>query len=127
MKLAINMQVAAQEVAWGEGLALAEASGIDRSQAMAVMLGSVIASPMIKYRAPFVLQPPEEVWASAAQLRKDVAYAVERSGGRAIAGQHALDLLDRLCAEGRGDREAAELMVAAAEGESGANGKAKQR
>jgi hypothetical protein len=57
MKLAINMQVAAQEVAWGEGLALAEASGIDRSQAMAVMLGSVIASPMIKYRAPFVLQP----------------------------------------------------------------------
>ena len=117
LKLAINMQVAIQEVAWGEGLALAEAFGIDRSAASRVMLDSVIASPMLRYRAPFALAAPPEVWASAAQLRKDVEYAVSRSRGRAVAGRYALDLLAKICAEGRGDCEAAELMVAAADGE----------
>ena len=81
------------------------------------MLNSVIASPMLRYRAPFALAAPPEVWASAAQLRKDVEYAVSRSRGRAVAGRYALDLLAKICADGRGDREAAELMVAAADGE----------
>jgi 3-hydroxyisobutyrate dehydrogenase-like beta-hydroxyacid dehydrogenase len=117
LKLAINLQVAIQEVAWGEGLALAEAFGIDRSAASQIMLDSVIASPMLRYRAPFALAAPPEVWASAAQLRKDVEYAVSRSRGRAVAGRYALDLLAKICADGRGNREAAELMVAAAGGE----------
>ncbi|TNC21816.1 NAD(P)-dependent oxidoreductase [Amycolatopsis alkalitolerans] len=117
LKLAINLQVAIQEVAWGEGLALAEAFGIDRPQATDVMLDSVVASPMLRYRAPFALTPPEEVWASAAQLLKDVSYAVERSDGKAVAGRYARDLLTAVCATGRADREAAELIVAAANGE----------
>jgi 3-hydroxyisobutyrate dehydrogenase-like beta-hydroxyacid dehydrogenase len=119
LKLAINLQVAVQEVAWGEGLALAEAFGIDRARATEVMLESVIASPMLRYRAPFVLTPPDEVWASAAQLLKDVSYAVERGAGRAVAGRHARDLLARICEGERADREAAELIVAAADGEGG--------
>ena len=117
MKLAINMQVAIQAVAWGEGLALAESFGIDRRDATRVMLDSVVASPMLRYRAPFVLDPPDEVWASAAQLLKDVTYAVNRSGGCAVAGRYAQDLLAKVCADERGDREAAELMSAAAAGE----------
>jgi 3-hydroxyisobutyrate dehydrogenase-like beta-hydroxyacid dehydrogenase len=116
IKLAINMQIAIQAVAWGEGLALAEQAGIDRAAATAAMLESVVASPMLRYRAPFVLHPPAEVWASAAQLRKDVAYAVERGAGPIRAGRHALTLLDELCRSERGEREAAELIVAAAEG-----------
>jgi 3-hydroxyisobutyrate dehydrogenase-like beta-hydroxyacid dehydrogenase len=114
IKLAVNMQVAAQAVAWGEGLALAAEYGIGRKTATQVMLHSVIASPMLTYRAPFVLAPPDEVWATAAQLRKDVAYAVERSAGSARAAAHALELLDDICRSGRGDREAAELIVQAA-------------
>ncbi|MDQ1734285.1 MAG: hypothetical protein QOH56_536 [Pseudonocardiales bacterium] len=117
LKLAINLQVAIQAVAWGEGLALAEQFGIDRRAASRVMLDSVIASPMLKYRAPFALDPPAEVWASAAQLFKDVTYAVARSEGTAVAGRYARELLDKVCADGRGDREAAEVMVAAADGE----------
>jgi 3-hydroxyisobutyrate dehydrogenase-like beta-hydroxyacid dehydrogenase len=117
LKLAINMQVAIQAVAWGEGLALAEQFGIDRRDASRVMLDSVIASPMLKYRAPFALDPPAEVWASAAQLLKDVTYAVARADGNAVAGSYAGELLHKVCAEGRGDREAAEVMVAAADGE----------
>jgi 3-hydroxyisobutyrate dehydrogenase-like beta-hydroxyacid dehydrogenase len=114
LKLAINLQVAIQEVAWGEGLALAELFGITRAEATDVMLQSVIASPMLKYRVPFVADPPDEIWASASQLWKDVGYAVARSGGRAVAGQHALDLLDTVRANGRGDLEAVELILAAA-------------
>jgi 3-hydroxyisobutyrate dehydrogenase-like beta-hydroxyacid dehydrogenase len=117
LKLAINMQVAIQAVAWGEGLALAEQFGIDRRAASRVMLDSVIASPMLKYRAPFALDPPAEVWASAAQLFKDVTYAVARSEGTAVAGRYARELLDKVCTDGRGDLEAAEVMVAAADGE----------
>jgi 3-hydroxyisobutyrate dehydrogenase-like beta-hydroxyacid dehydrogenase len=117
LKLAINMQVAIQAVAWGEALALAEQFGIDRRTASQVMLDSVIASPMLKYRAPFALDAPAEVWASAAQLFKDVTYAVARSEGTAVAGRYARELLDKVCADGRGDREAAEVMVAAADGE----------
>jgi 3-hydroxyisobutyrate dehydrogenase-like beta-hydroxyacid dehydrogenase len=117
LKLAINLQVAIQAVAWGEGLALAEQFGIDRRAASRVMLDSVIASPMLKYRAPFALDPPAEVWASAAQLFKDVTYAVTRSEGTAVAGRYARELLDKVCTDGRGDREAAEVMVAAADGE----------
>ncbi|OLT07692.1 hypothetical protein BJF90_13485 [Pseudonocardia sp. CNS-004] len=115
LKLAVNMQVAAQAVAWGEALTLVEGYGIGRDRATEVMLGSVVASPMLHYRAPFVLEPPAEVWASADQLRKDVVYAVARTPETAASARHALALLERLCAEGRGDREAAELMVAAAE------------
>jgi 3-hydroxyisobutyrate dehydrogenase-like beta-hydroxyacid dehydrogenase len=117
LKLAINMQVAIQAVAWGEGLALAEQFGIDRRTASRVMLDSVIGSPMLKYRTPFVLDPPVEVWASAAQLLKDVSYAVARSDGTAVAGRYARELLDKVCTDGRGDREAAEIMIAAADGE----------
>ncbi len=41
---------------------LAEKSGIAREKAVEVMLNSVIASPMVKYRGPFVLGLPEEAW-----------------------------------------------------------------
>jgi hypothetical protein len=42
---------------------------------------------------------------------------VARSEGTAVAGRYARELLDKVCADGRGDREAAEVIVAAAAGE----------
>ena len=78
------------------------------------MLHSVIASPMLHYRVPFLFAPPAEVWASVEQLRKDVDYAVSRTKAGAGAGRFALGLLDRVIADGRGSREAAELIVEAA-------------
>jgi 3-hydroxyisobutyrate dehydrogenase-like beta-hydroxyacid dehydrogenase len=117
LKLAINLQVAIQEIAFGEALALAEANGIDHKQAIDVMLDSVIASPMLKYRAPFVLEPPAEVWASCDLLLKDVTYAIGHSSHGLVFGQHAARLLELLRSQGRGDREAAELILAVAHGE----------
>ncbi|MEU0948666.1 NAD(P)-dependent oxidoreductase [Streptomyces canus] len=110
MKLAINLQVALQSIAWGEAMIVAESAGISRDAASEAMLASVIASPMLHYRAPFMLAEPAEVWASAAQLCKDVHYALEAAGHPLEAGAHAQRLLDAICATGDGDREAAVLM-----------------
>jgi 3-hydroxyisobutyrate dehydrogenase-like beta-hydroxyacid dehydrogenase len=116
LKLAVNLQVAIQEVAWGEALLIAERAGISRPAATEAMLASVIASPMLRYRAPFVLAPPAEVWASAAQLRKDVGYATAAARRPLPAGSVALALLDAVCAAGEGDTEAAALARYVADG-----------
>jgi 3-hydroxyisobutyrate dehydrogenase-like beta-hydroxyacid dehydrogenase len=113
LKLAINQQVATQLVGWGEAIALTDRFGIDRSLASTIMLDSVIASPMLHYRVPFSFEPPDEVWASAAQLRKDVAYAQEITSDRARSSAIALELLDAVLADGRGDLEAVELLAEA--------------
>ncbi len=55
MKIAVNLSLAVQMLAFSEGVLLAEKSGIARETAVEVMLNSVIASPMLKYRGPLVL------------------------------------------------------------------------
>jgi 3-hydroxyisobutyrate dehydrogenase-like beta-hydroxyacid dehydrogenase len=77
MKIAINLSLAVQMVAFSEGLLLAEKDGIDREVALDVMLKSVIASPMLKYRAPFVLELPDEAWFDVNMMQKDMLLALE--------------------------------------------------
>jgi 3-hydroxyisobutyrate dehydrogenase-like beta-hydroxyacid dehydrogenase len=77
LKIAINLSLHVQMVAFSEGLLLAEKDGIDREVALDVMLGSVIASPMLKYRAPFVLDMPEEAWFDVNMMQKDMLLALE--------------------------------------------------
>ena len=77
MKIAINLQLAVQMVAFSEGVLLAERGGIDRKTAVEVMLNSVIASPMVKYRCPFVLEMPDEAWFDVNMMQKDMLLALE--------------------------------------------------
>ena len=56
MKIATNLSLPTQMLAYSEGLLLAEKAGIPREVAVEVLLNSVMASPMVKYRGPFVLQ-----------------------------------------------------------------------
>jgi 3-hydroxyisobutyrate dehydrogenase-like beta-hydroxyacid dehydrogenase len=77
LKIAINLSLHVQMVAFCEGLLLAEKDGIDREVALDVMLGSVIASPMLKYRAPFVLDMPNEAWFDVNMMQKDMLLALE--------------------------------------------------
>jgi 3-hydroxyisobutyrate dehydrogenase-like beta-hydroxyacid dehydrogenase len=77
MKIAINLSLAVQMLAFSEGVLLAEKSGIARETAVDVLTHSVIASPMIQYRGPFVLGMPEEVWFSVNMMRKDMVLALE--------------------------------------------------
>jgi 3-hydroxyisobutyrate dehydrogenase len=77
MKIATNLSLAVQMLAFSEGVLLAEKSGIARETAVEVLLNSVIASPMVKYRGPFVLRMPEEAWFSVDMMQKDMTLALE--------------------------------------------------
>jgi 3-hydroxyisobutyrate dehydrogenase-like beta-hydroxyacid dehydrogenase len=77
LKIAINLSLHVQMVAFCEGLLLAEKDGIEREVAVDVMLGSVIASPMLKYRGPFVLEQPDEAWFDVDMMQKDMLLALD--------------------------------------------------
>ena len=77
MKVATNLSLAVQMLAFSEGVLLAEKSGIKRETAVEVLLNSVIASPMIKYRGPFVLDMPDEAWFDVNMMQKDLGLALE--------------------------------------------------
>ena len=77
MKIAINLNLAPQLISLFEGVLLAERSGIPRAAALDALLNSVAASTAMKYRAPFMLKMPEEVWFSAAMMQKDLRLALD--------------------------------------------------
>jgi len=77
MKIATNLSLAVQMLAFSEGVLLAQKSGITRETAVEVLLNSVIASPMVKYRGPFVLNMPDEAWFDVDMMQKDLLLALE--------------------------------------------------
>jgi 3-hydroxyisobutyrate dehydrogenase-like beta-hydroxyacid dehydrogenase len=77
MKIAINLSLAVQMLAFSEGVLLAEKSGIPREVAVDVMTHSVIGSPMVQYRGPFVLNMPDEAWFDVNMMQKDMLLALE--------------------------------------------------
>jgi 3-hydroxyisobutyrate dehydrogenase-like beta-hydroxyacid dehydrogenase len=77
MKIAVNLSLAVQMLAFSEGVLLAEKSGIAREVAVDVMVHSAVASPMIQYRGPFVLQQPDEAWFDVNMMQKDMVLAME--------------------------------------------------
>lgn len=81
MKIATNLSLAVQMLAFSEGVLLAEKSGIPRETAVEVLLNSVIASPMVKYRGPFVLKMPDEAWFDVNMMQKDLLLALEMGRG----------------------------------------------
>ena len=77
MKIATNLSLAVQMLAFCEGVLLAEKSGIAREVAVDVLTHSAVASPMIQYRGPFVLQQPPEAWFDVNMMQKDMLLAME--------------------------------------------------
>jgi len=77
MKIAINLSLAVQMLAFSEGVLLAEKSGVARETAVEVLAHSAIGSPMIQYRGPFVLKMPDEAWFNVNMMQKDMLLALE--------------------------------------------------
>jgi len=77
LKIAHNLSLAVQMLAFSEGVLLAEKSGISREVAVDVLTHSVIASPMVQYRGPFVLKLPDESWFDVNMMQKDMLLALE--------------------------------------------------
>jgi 3-hydroxyisobutyrate dehydrogenase-like beta-hydroxyacid dehydrogenase len=77
LKLAINISLAVQMLAFAEGLVLAEQAGIDPRLAVDVITHSPIGSPMLKARADLVLDLPDEAWFDVSLMQKDLALALD--------------------------------------------------
>jgi 3-hydroxyisobutyrate dehydrogenase-like beta-hydroxyacid dehydrogenase len=77
LKLAINLNLGAQMLAFSEGVLLAERGGIDRKLAVEVMADSAVGSPAMRARAPFVLDLPDEAWFDVGLLTKDLGLALQ--------------------------------------------------
>jgi 3-hydroxyisobutyrate dehydrogenase-like beta-hydroxyacid dehydrogenase len=77
LKLAINISLAVQMLALSEGLLLAQRDGVDRELALGVMTESPIGSPMLKARAPLVLNLPDDAWFDVSLMHKDIRLALD--------------------------------------------------
>jgi 3-hydroxyisobutyrate dehydrogenase-like beta-hydroxyacid dehydrogenase len=77
MKIATNLSLLIQMLGFSEGVLLAEKSGIPREVAVDVLTHSAVASPMVQYRGPFVLQMPDEAWFNVNMMQKDMLLALE--------------------------------------------------
>ena len=78
MKIATNLGLAVQMLAFCEAVLLAEKSGIPRELAVEALMKSVIASPMVKYRGPFVLgKMPADAWFPVPMIQKDMQLALD--------------------------------------------------
>ena len=80
MKLAINLVLMVEVIAFGEGVALAEKGGVARQVAVEAMLNSVAASPVLGYRGPFILEGnmPEVPLADVNLQQKDMLLVLEQ-------------------------------------------------
>lgn len=110
MKLATNLQVYVQTLAFAESMRLAERGGIDSRTAIEVLLNSVIASPMLQYRAPFMLDRPEQTWFTIDLSVKDlrlVLDAAHQLGVTLPTTSAAADAYLQAAQTGRGSEEVA--------------------
>lgn len=112
LKIAINLNLPVQLVSLFEGVLLAERSGVPRALALDGLLNSVAASTAMKYRGPFMLKMPEEVWFSAAMMKKDIQLALElgkETGVELRTAKLMNEMLDQAIALGWGDEDFAVL------------------
>jgi 3-hydroxyisobutyrate dehydrogenase-like beta-hydroxyacid dehydrogenase len=79
MKIAVNLLLMVEVIAFGEAVALAEKGGVDRATAVDAVLKSVAASPVLGYRGPFILEGkmPEKPLADVTLQQKDMLLALE--------------------------------------------------
>ncbi len=113
LKLAINISLAVQMLAFSEGVLLAEHGGIDRHLALDVLTGSAIGSPMLKTRAQLLLQPPGEAWFDVTLMQKDLRLALDTARDLALplpSTAVADEMLDTARARGYQHRDISVLL-----------------
>ena len=112
LKLAINISLAVQMLAFCEGLLLAQREGIDPRLAAEVMARSSIGSPMLKARVPLVLNLPDDAWFDVSLMHKDIGLALAAAQERGVplpSAGVADDVLTRAAELGYEHRDLAAL------------------
>jgi len=79
MKIAVNLLLMVEVIAFGEAVALAEKGGVPRDIALDAVLKSVAASPVLGYRGPFILEGkmPAVPLADVTLQQKDMLLALD--------------------------------------------------
>jgi 3-hydroxyisobutyrate dehydrogenase-like beta-hydroxyacid dehydrogenase len=79
LKVALNMTLVIEVIGFCEGVALAEKGGVPREVAVDAMLKSVIASPVLNYRAPLILEGhiSDATYGNVNLQQKDMLLALE--------------------------------------------------
>ena len=79
MKLAVNLLLMVEVIAFGEAVALAEKGGVAREKALDAVLKSVTAAPVLGYRGPFILdgKMPAVPLADVTLQQKDMLLVLE--------------------------------------------------
>jgi 3-hydroxyisobutyrate dehydrogenase-like beta-hydroxyacid dehydrogenase len=79
MKIAINLLLMVEVIAYGEAVALAEKGGVGRAVAVDAILKSVAASPVLGYRGPFIIDGnmPAKPLADVTLQQKDMLLALD--------------------------------------------------
>jgi 3-hydroxyisobutyrate dehydrogenase-like beta-hydroxyacid dehydrogenase len=112
LKLAINISLAAQMLAFSEGVLLAGRGGIDPALAARAMSESAIGSPMLQARAPLVLDLPKQAWFDMQLMHKDIRLALDAAREFTVplpAASAADSVLSRAEEMGYGHRDIAGL------------------
>ena len=116
LKLAINISLAVQMLAFAEGLLLAErVRASTGKRALDVMESSPIGSPMLRARASIILDPPEEAWFDLGFMHKDIELALDaarRLGIPLPTAERADEVLERAQALGYERHDLAALFQA---------------
>jgi len=110
LKLAINISLASQMLAFSEGLLLAQRGGVDPGIAAHVMASSAIGSPMLRLRAPLALDLPERAWFDMRLMHKDIRLVLRaaRDAHLPVPAAAAADQVLSLAEDtGYGDRDIA--------------------
>jgi 3-hydroxyisobutyrate dehydrogenase-like beta-hydroxyacid dehydrogenase len=114
LKLAINISLAVQTLAFAEGLLLADRAGVARERAIEVMTQSPIGSPMLKARAGLVLDLSEDAWFDVGLMQKDIVLALDtarRLGVPLLSAAAADEALTLARASGYEHRDIAALFT----------------
>jgi 3-hydroxyisobutyrate dehydrogenase-like beta-hydroxyacid dehydrogenase len=82
MKLALNISLAVQMIAFSEGVVLATKGGVDPEQAIEVLNSSPLGSTMLKLRGPLLLDRPAQAWFDIELMQKDIGLVLEQ--GRSL-------------------------------------------
>jgi 3-hydroxyisobutyrate dehydrogenase-like beta-hydroxyacid dehydrogenase len=79
LKVALNMTLVIEVIGFCEGVALAEKGGVPREVAVDAFLKSVVASPVLNYRAPLILEGhiSDATYGNVNLQQKDMSLALD--------------------------------------------------
>ncbi|MGH9772677.1 MAG: NAD(P)-dependent oxidoreductase [Candidatus Acidiferrales bacterium] len=110
VKVALNMTLVIEVIGFCEGIALAEKGGVPRKVAVDAFLKSVVASPVLAYRAPLILEGgiSKATYGSVDLQQKDMLLALElarKQGVPVPLGAAANEMLNACRGLGIGDHD----------------------